>query len=356
MKKSKVLTLVTLLFFLSGCATSINYSSVSVPEEGGAKFVKITKETDMVRGPSVELVDVAGQSADEEGEETLQFSVSKLLAVSGNGHRVAFFAEKNDRRNIYIKDLAAGQGVLQRTFRDTKTIDGVSLSPDGNNLAFSDFRDGSWNIYSVNANAGAAVRQITTSNSHEYSPVYSPDGKAILFLQSEIQRGKAGEVVSSKSYLWTYSLSSGALTQYVEGKAPSYLPDGQRVVISRHNRDTGYNDLWLVDLENGQEFSLASSKTRGFDMPSVSPDGKKVLFVSRSTSETVSDNLDLYLINIDGSDLQQLTFHPGHDMSPQWTNSGGSVVFLSQRGTEEGDWNIWRMDLQSDLAAKPSIK
>lgn len=341
---------------MTGCATSINYSAVSVPEEGGAKFVKITKETDMVKGPSVELIEAASEGDEEESEEYLRFSISKYLAVSANSRRVAFFAEKNDRRNIYIKDLDAGQGVLQRTFRDTKTLDGVSLSPDGDNLAFSDFRDGSWNIYSVNANAGAAVRQITTSNSHEYSPVYSPDGTAILFLQSETQRGKEGEVVSNKSYLWTYALSNGALTQYVEGKAPSYLPDGRRVVISRHNKDTGYNDLWMVDLENGQEFSLASSETKGFDMPSVSPDGKKVLFVSRSTSETASDNLDLYLINIDGSDLRQLTFHPGHDMSPQWANSGSSVVFLSQRGTEEGDWNIWRMDLQSDLVATPLIK
>lgn len=329
---------------VSGCATNVDYKIVSVPEEGGTRFEKITRETDRVVGPAIEEIASASESSSEESQERLRFSIARYLAVSANGKKVAFFSEKNDNRNIYVKGLGAEQGILQRTFRNSQTLWGVALSPDGESIAFSDFRNNSWDIYSVNANAGAAVRQITSSSSHEYLPIYSPDGTVVLFSQTENQTGKDG-TISSKSYLWTYELRNGALVQYVEAKAPSYMPDSKSVVVSRLNKDTGYNELWLINLENGQEFSIASSAERGFDMPAVSPDGKKILFVSTSESENISPNLDLYMISIDGADLRQLTFHPGHDVSPQWAGND-SVVFLSQRGTENGEWNVWRMNLQ----------
>ncbi|MBK8927155.1 MAG: PD40 domain-containing protein [Crocinitomicaceae bacterium] len=83
----------------------------------------------------------------------------------------------------------------------------------------------------------------------------------------------------------------------------------------------------------------------GFSTPRLSPDGKKVLCVgSTLATRERMENLDLYIVNIDGTQLTQLTFHPGHDVSPEWSPDGSKIYFLSQRGTEDGGYNVWMID------------
>lgn len=75
--------------------------------------------------------------------------------------------------------------------------------------------------------------------------------------------------------------------------------------------------------------------------PHVSPDGKWVVFTLRSTDlEANRGRTDLWLINIDGHGLRQLTSHPASDFSPSWTPDGQSIYFLS---TRSGGAQIWRI-------------
>jgi TolB protein len=48
--------------------------------------------------------------------------------------------------------------------------------------------------------------------------------------------------------------------------------------------------------------------------PSWSPDGQRIAFSSERDG-----NLEIYVINIDGSGLTRLTDHPGDDSSPAWS-------------------------------------
>ena len=50
------------------------------------------------------------------------------------------------------------------------------------------------------------------------------------------------------------------------------------------------------------------------------------------------------MVRTDGSRLTQLTYHEGHDLSPVWAPDGKSIYFLSQRGSEKGIYNIWKMN------------
>ena len=50
------------------------------------------------------------------------------------------------------------------------------------------------------------------------------------------------------------------------------------------------------------------------------------------------------MVRSDGSQMTQLTYHRGHDLSPVWSPDGKSIYFLSQRGTENGAYNIWKMN------------
>lgn len=64
--------------------------------------------------------------------------------------------------------------------------------------------------------------------------------------------------------------------------------------------------------------------------PQVSPDGQKVLYgISYYSVEQNKGNRDLYIINIDGSGLKQLTKTHGGEYSAVWRSDGKKINFLS---------------------------
>ncbi len=82
---------------------------------------------------------------------------------------------------------------------------------------------------------------------------------------------------------------------------------------------------------------------RRLSSPSVSPDGKRVAFVLRSTDlEANKGRTDLWLVNADGSGLRQLTFSPESEGQPVWSPDGQSLYFLSPRG---GSSQVFRLPL-----------
>nr|WP_321570866.1 hypothetical protein [uncultured Duncaniella sp.] len=57
-------------------------------------------------------------------------------------------------------------------------------------------------------------------------------------------------------------------------------------------------------------------------------------------------NTDIYVVRTDGTNLTQLTYHPGNDMSAIWAPDGRSIFFLSQRGSAKRVFNVWKMSFE----------
>ncbi len=327
--KHSCVVLVVIVSCLAGCATTtttIDYMPQSVPQEGGISFTKITQDADVVLGP------VTRKTA--EG----RFFYWPVQSFSLTKEKIVFLGRKNQKDNVFIRDLTGGRSVQQRTF--SEDISDPSIAPDGKNIVFADNRVGNKNIYMIATESGFATRQITNSNAAEDYPVFSPDNSKILFVQ-EYSDGS-----EYRRYLWTHDLNNDALTQYVEGFAPSFTPDGKKIVATRRNRENGHREIWLIDLEKGQEFLILSSQDQSFFEASVSPDGKKLAVVAGSSGKIIQTNADIFFVNIDGTGLTQITFHPGQDICPRWSPDGLSLYFVSQRGTADGNYNIWRMNLK----------
>jgi len=70
--------------------------------------------------------------------------------------------------------------------------------------------------------------------------------------------------------------------------------------------------------------------------PMPSPDGKKICFQSNRTGDP-----EIFIMNVDGSNLQQLTHAAGFDGGPVWSPDGKKIVFPSER---DGDPEIYIMD------------
>lgn len=70
--------------------------------------------------------------------------------------------------------------------------------------------------------------------------------------------------------------------------------------------------------------------------PSVSPDGIEIAFTSKR-----GGNTEIYVMNVDGSQLSNLTGNPARDEEPAWSRDGTSIAFASDRGR---NFDIYVMD------------
>lgn len=310
---------------------TIDYRNLTVPEEGGIRFTKFTEENEDVVGPYI-----------NSQEGVITWYTPGMIAVSPEGEKVAYVAERDGKRNIFIKNTGGGRTTIQRTFRNN--ILDMAYSPDGEYIIFTEEQNNDYNIMQIRANQGAAIQQISATSYRESSPVYSYDGSLIYYTQ--------GEYVTSlqdyRYYIWSINRSTSLKTQYSEGFNPSLSKSNSDIIaVCRNNRETGRGEIYTINLNSGQETLILSDPEIGFSSPNLSPDGKTLAVVGTTiATENRKENLDIYTIQIDGTALTQLTFHPGHDVSPIWSPDGDHLYFLAQRGNADGSWDVWKMTIE----------
>jgi len=105
---------------------------------------------------------------------------------------------------------------------------------------------------------------------------------------------------------------------------PSVSPDGKQLVF-QSNR-TGTNQIFIMNVD-GSDLKQLADFSMGAETPVFSPDGQHIVF----DVYVGEDNNDVFIIKADGSDLKQLTNSPGYDGHPHWSFDGQRIVFNSDR-------------------------
>ncbi len=342
MKKLVLTALFLALVFSASAKKKFKWSMIDVPEEGGISFVQITRDGSNVSGPAFDL---------------FGWYTGRMLDVSPNGEKILYIDYKNKTRNVYVKSTSSAGAAVQRTFRTG--VNCASFSPDGKEIVFNESRDGKYIINTTKAEGGNLLQQITDNGGF---PSYSSDGKTIFFSRADGYNTATKKVFKVPNYgVWSYDRSNGLMTNYSSGRNPQPLKDRNSFICERIN-DKGYSEIWLVDCDGGSESLILSEPGKSFTTPSISPDGKWILVIANSSSNgkivssgkgkkekiflynSKKQNTDIYVVRTDGSQLTQLTYHKGNDCSPTWSPDGKYIYFLSQRGSESGDYNVWRMN------------
>lgn len=229
----------------------------------------------------------------------------------------------------------------QEPIRFARTPD---ISPDGKLVAFSYLGD-IWTVETI----GGVARPVTLHEAHDYSPVFSPDGRTIAF--SSNRHGSYDVFVVPAVGGKPQRLTFDSATDLVTG----WTPDGKQVLFAS-TRGAAFPagfELYTVPVEGSRvrRLSACEGKEGVF-----SPKGDKLAYVRGSGTwyrkgYRGSSNDDLWVCNADGTNNQQLTTFNGQDTSPMWSPDGRFVYYVSEQfGTPA---NVVRHDLSGKTKPQP---
>ena len=265
-----------------------------------------------------------------------------------------------------------------------------AISPDGKTVAFFRFiGSADCDLYLVSV-AGGEPKRMTFDNAQAGSPVWTPDGRNILFLSDRDgsstlglwrvpATGGAPEIVEAvrdagavierrlsfdishqgNRLAWTQSIDDVNIWQYdLNGPAPQkpqkflastksevspqYSPDGKRIVFASDR--SGSWEIWVCDSDGQHPLQLTTFKRRLAGSPRWSPDGREIVFDSRADG-----NSEIYVISAEGGQPRRLTNDPAEDVVPSFSRDGKWVYFSSNRS---GSPQIWKMSAAGGQAVQ----
>jgi Tol biopolymer transport system component len=184
---------------------------------------------------------------------------------------------------LYSSDLD-GTNVKRLTDNEYYEAE-VSVSPDGEWIVFGRQIDGKNDLWRMRPD-GSDEQQITfTEDWQEGAPFYLPDNETILFRAPK--HSEHGRIFPTPMTVFTIKHDGTGRTQHTFDNdmnwAPYPTPDGRHYVFVRIIEGMNW-EIFLGDLEGGEPVRLTYNES--FDgLPSVSPDGTKMLF-TRAESRT----------------------------------------------------------------------
>ena len=222
---------------------------------------------------------------------------------SPDGSQIAFMSKRSGNPDIYVMD-ADGSNIQQLTTHSANDI-WPDWSPDGARIAFLSRRDGNFEIYLINAD-GTDLQRLTNTSSHEDFPNWSPDGERLVFSRVEGNDG---------TFIINADGTEEQMLMEIVALEPSWSPDGTRIIFASDHE--GFRGIYVIDID-GSDLQRISSTRAGENCPEWSLDGTRILFASWRDGDG-----EIYVMNVDGSNLQQLTDNRMVDEFPAWRPIAG---------------------------------
>ena len=236
------------------------------------------------------------------------------VQISPDGSTIAF-CYKGD---IYKVSVQGGNAV-QLTTQDSYECNPI-WSPDGKSIAFASDRDGNFDIFVMSANGGSA-KKLTSNSVPELPSSFTPDGKCVVF-SAAIQDPASSALYPTNSLteLYQVPVNGGRITQIIATPADEvcYTKDGKSFLYQdrkgfedewrKHHISSVTRDIWLYDAKNGKHTNLTNIGGEDRD-PSLSSDGQSVYFLS----ERNGGSMNVYSFSInDPQKIEPVTSFKTH--------------------------------------------
>ncbi|MDQ3644301.1 MAG: hypothetical protein M3356_02175, partial [Actinomycetota bacterium] len=221
-------------------------------------------------------------------------------------------------------------------------------SPDGTRIVYTSFRptpEGPPNgdVFVMDAD-GSNQTRIMTHPADDLDPAFFPDGRKIVFVR-EVP-GPPGDPPVSQD-LWTVNIDGTEETNLTEGPEretePAVSPDGTKIVFERgvgdpEGHEFGNHELFIMNADGTGVERLTFTPDRREQHPSFSPDGTRIVYDDRFHETPGSTTTGfIYSMNVDGSDVTQLTSREDRHGLPSYSPDGTRITFTAAD-------DIWTMD------------
>ena len=216
-----------------------------------------------------------------------------------------------------------------------------------------------WAVYDYDIyiadSSGARARRLTTNPGYDAEGTLSPNGKTIVFTSLRDGDLDIYTMRTDGTHLKRLTHTLG----YDGG--PFFSPDGRQIVYRADHPQTAQDsadfrallaqhlvrpsemDLWVMNADGSNQRQITHLPGASF-APFFTPDGARIVFAS-NFQQPQSRNFDLYLVSRDGTGLEQVTTSPEFDAFPMFSPDGTKLVWASNRhGSKPHETNIFIAD------------
>jgi len=226
-----------------------------------------------------------------------------------------------------------------------------ALSPNGQLLAVNriDPQTGNWDIWKIDLAQGGVTSRLTVDAAQDTDPVWSPDGKEIVFASDRMGRLGLYRKVVDGSRPEEPLLAVDGPTLVVP---TDWSRDG-RYILYYQNRPGGYVNFALPLFGDGKPIHLFGPESFPYGAR-LSPDGKWIAYASVETGP-----FEAYVQRFLIPGQKQQVSHGG-GVHPRWTADGRELVYWAVPGginavAFESDGTSFRIGARRTLIQAPVL-
>jgi Tol biopolymer transport system component len=160
--------------------------------------------------------------------------------------------------------------------------------------------------------------------------------------------GSAGEERRSAAGTAPAAEDLSPSPRVTDGQSPSssvtaaaQIPKGLRGELLFQSDREGPTRLFVLDLATVATRRVGATGDWFDEEPRWSPDGRQIAFGSTRGQK---GNIDIFVMNADGTNIVRLTDHPSNEQGPVWAADGKSVFFTGERDGRGEIYRVWLVD------------
>jgi tricorn protease len=220
-----------------------------------------------------------------------------------------------------------------------------SISPDGNTIVFTYKGD----LYRVSVSGGSAIA-LTQHEAHDFMPVWSHDGKSIVFASDRYGNFDLFTIPASggEAQRLTYHSANEYPYEFSRDNKTIYFGAARMDAAANRQYPTGaMPELYAVSVNGGRVDQVLTTPAEDVKW---STNGKVMLYHDKKGGENMwrkhhqsAIARDVWMMDAQTGKHTQLTSFAGEDRSPVFADNDKAVYFLSEAN---GTFNVHKMGLE----------
>lgn len=169
------------------------------------------------------------------------------------------------------------------------------------------------------------VRRLNRDAAAYRDPAWSPDGRHLAYARAKVAGGR---VQISTFEIYRLDIETGDVRQLTqnhrEDRTPSWSPDGTQIAFTSFEESFPWQgQVWIMNAD-GTALQQVTQCLPSCSEPAWSPDGRKLVLIHSPSKE---EPTELYLFDLAAGGLERLTDATFDALDPAWSPDGTRIAY-----------------------------